>query len=150
MAYLDSDEVTVRVGGDAVYIELTDDDGDGSPDDGVETFLLAQVDAVADAFARRGGYSVPLSDLDAATVQPFLLDIANYKAKTRGNRTASADDIKLYDAAMAVMEEIANGAFKLPSYQTTSPVEKLGFDSPQGSVFDSTGPLFSRDTLRGF
>lgn len=146
--YLTTDLLQARVGGSDIYLQLTDDDGDGTADPRVEEFLLSQVDAIADGFARRGGYVVPLASSDLEPVIPYLLEIANYKAKTRGNRTASDDDRENQKAAMEIMKQIAAGDFKLPSFETAAPIAEFGLDSSGDSL--GTGPLYSRESLRGF
>lgn len=139
MAYLTSSELKAAVGGEQEYVLLTDDDGDQIADPGVADFLLAQVDEIVNGFARRGAYTVPLAVADIAAVIPFLLDIANYKARTRGGRQATDDDRHKYDDAMRIMEEIANGTYKLPSFTET---ERLA-----GFEINSYAQLFSRGTL---
>jgi hypothetical protein len=143
-AYLSAAQLAARVGGSDRYVELTDDDNDGAADPGVETFVLGQVNEILDGFARRGGYTVPLALSDTAEIEPFLLDIANYKIKTRGDRIASADDLKLYNDAMLILNDIALGVFKLPSFTSEEVITLFGLDSPED------GPLFSRETLRFF
>lgn len=142
--YLTSALLQARVGGAAIYLQLTDDDGDGNPDPGVESALLAQVDAIVNSFASRGGYAIPLEGEDIETFLPYLLDIANYRARTRGTRVASKDDKKLYDDAMKVMERIATGDFRLPSFLAPDPIlvtEFVATDPGSGCEFDADPTL---------
>ncbi len=142
MSYLTEGQLIARVGGQGNYTTLTDDDADGVADAGVGNFLLGQVDGIANGYARRGGYVVPLVAGDVAEVTPYLLDIANYKAKTRGDREASEDDRHLYDDAIKFFEAIADGTIKLPSVE----------DGPQLTNFqlDSEEQVFNRTTLGDF
>lgn len=145
--YLTTALLQAKLGGEARYLELTDDDGDGTPDPIVEQLLLSEVDTVVDAYARRGGYAVPLGPTDIAPILPLLLSIATFSAKTRGDRIASDDDRKAYQDAMTQLHEIAIGTFKLPSFGATQPIGSLRFSSsgdPRG------GPLFDRDRLKGY
>jgi phage gp36-like protein len=150
VAYLTQEALTARVGGAAEFLRLTDDDRNNSPDDDVLDFLLGQVDTIVDGYARRGGYTPPLEDTDVETLEPWLLDIANFKARTRGNGRASDEDQKLYDDAMKVMEGIADGSFKLPSFEEASPTGIFGFDSSQSFITPGEAQIFSRSRLRKF
>jgi len=142
VSYLSEGQLIARVGGQGNYTTLTDDDGDGRTDDGVGAFLLTQVDGIANGYARRGGYTVPLVAGDVTEVTPYLLDIANYKAKTRGDREASEDDRKLYDEAIKFFEAIAKGDIKLPSVESGPQLTNFELDSEE--------QLFSRSTLGDF
>lgn len=148
MPYLTPLLLSARVGGEEIYLELTDDDGDNIADAGVERLLLSQVDAIVDAYARRSGYITPLTATDIAPLVPFLLDIANYKAKTRGNRSATEDARNEYMAATKILEEVASGAFRLPSYVPPDAIILVDFDTRQDP---QTGcPYWSGEPLEGF
>lgn len=141
MAYLTEPLLIARVGGDELYVQLTDDDRDGVPDVNVKTLLLGQVDSLMEGFAARGGYTVPLVSTDAALLMPAMLDVANYKAKTRRGM-ASKDDIESYKNALALFGMLADGSFVLPSSAggETGAFANLDFDGyPQ---------LLNRCTLR--
>lgn len=114
MAYIDTDELAARVGGTALYVELTDDDLDGETDPDVEDLIVGQAEALADGYASRGGYDTPLPTKDAARLSTFLLDICNYKLKVRRGKSSDADE-RLYNDAMKVLEGVADGSFVLPS-----------------------------------
>lgn len=145
--YLSSALLQARVGGAVRYLELTDDNRDGTADPEVEEYLLTQVDTIVDSFARRAGYSTPLTGADIESVLPFLVDIGNYKAQTRGSGIASEADLKLYNDAMAMMNQLATGAYELPGYQSVAPIAQFGFDSEQDA--NGVGSFFNRYTLRG-
>lgn len=129
MPYLTRALLTARVGGSDLYRQLTDDDGDGDPDTNVEAILLAQVDSMLDGYAARGGYTIPLVATDSDLLLPALLDIANYKAKSRRGR-ASKEDAENYRIAIALFNDVATGAFVLPSGTagTTGAFANLDFD----------------------
>lgn len=145
MAYLTNTLLKARVGGQNVYIELTDDNADGTADNSVETMVLDQVDQQVNGYFRRGGYTIPLAVTDAAQIMYLLLDIANYKLKTRGNREATEDDRKLYGDALKTLEMYATGELSLPSVDTAAPtIASMVIDSPED------GPFFNRITLCSF
>ena len=53
MAYLNDDDISARVGGEAEFIQLTDDDGDGVADPNVIERVTTDIDSIVDGFARR-------------------------------------------------------------------------------------------------
>jgi len=108
--YLTRAALEARVGGTAVYLQLTDDDHNAVIDTDVEALLLAGVDRLGDAYLIRGGYTTPLTNAVAISlIVPRLLDIANYKAKSRGGRLASAEDVRAYELALTWFEAVASG-----------------------------------------
>jgi hypothetical protein len=143
--YLTRALLQARVGGEARYLVLTDDDHDNVPDTNVEESVLIQVDLLVDGLARRGGYATPLGIGDVDTILPYLLDVASYRLQARAGGVASEGDQKLYDDAMIVLNNLGTGVFQLPSYQTVAPIANFGFDSG-----NSIGPVLTRQTLRGF
>ncbi len=140
MAYLTAEEVQARVGGEPRWVQLTDDDANNVPDEPVVEQLLANVDAEADGYFRAGGYATPVTALEARAVKNQLLDIANYRAKTRGDREASPDDRQLYMDALAVLRNVALGIVLL---------DVRSFITASGDyLIDSDAPMFSRRLLR--
>jgi phage gp36-like protein len=144
LAYLTVDQLKGRVGGDERFLKLTDDDEDGQPDTRVTTALLAGVDKEADAYFRAGGYTIPLGAALLEGVSNALLDIANYRAKTRGDRQASEDDRLAYQDALARLRLVADRKILLAGSDDTQDVQALG-----EYVLDSDEQFFSRDNLRG-
>src|SRR5262245_61749043 len=141
MAYLTQELVQARVGGDRVYRELTDDDGSLQGDPTVAKLVLEQVDALLNGYILRGGYTAPLTDPDdIQSVLLPLLDVANYKLRTRGNREASEDDRLQYQNAIKIFESIAAGDFVFPSGGGVSETE-------EEFEIDSYPQLFNRDEL---
>lgn len=139
--YLEVGPLKARVGGAALYSDLTDDDADKTTDPAVEEWVLDLVDDLVNGYAARGGYTVPLVPTDSAPLNSFLLDIANFKLKARRGVPSKADE-KLYDDAMAILEAVATGDFVLPSGTAgnTGALSNFGFDSqPQ---------IFNRQTLK--
>ena len=141
MAYLTEPLATARVGGSDLWRELTDDDGDGTPDANVKVLLLGQVDSLLDGYAARAGYTIPLAATDVALLMPALLDVSNYKAKTRRGR-ASKEDLENYKNALALFKMLADGDFVLPSASAgdTGAFANLNFDGYEQQ--------YNRDTLR--
>lgn len=139
--YLTVAQLKARVGGEQIYVKLTSDDGGRTPDPTVATLLLDQVEAFTEGYARRGGYTIPLVATDFPLLVPSMLDIANYRAKTRRG-TASKDDKQLYDEAIKLLERVADGDFVLPS----------GTGTTTSAVFSMTSDqqLFNRSRLRDF
>lgn len=141
MAYLTQALLKARVGGQEIYVQLTDDDRDQKPDPNVETLLLGQVDSFMEGYARRGGYTVPLVATDAALLIPAMLDVSNYKAKSRRGK-ASKEDLENYKDAIALFNDLASGAFVLPSSSSGSTGGFANLD------FDGNEQMFNRQTLR--
>lgn len=136
MAYLTEAAVIQRVGGQTSYNELTDSSGTVDPE--LKKYFLDDVDATLDGYARVGGYTTPLVASDAASVMGFLLDISNFKLRTRGNREASDMDLQLYKDAMVVMGLIAQGKWEF----STPPAALVG-----EANLDSEAQIFNRSTL---
>jgi phage gp36-like protein len=141
--YITTEELQARVGGATLYIELTDDTvpPDGVTDSDVEDWILDVVKDLANGYARRGGYTVPLSNADSSLLNSFLLDIANYKLKARRG-TPSDTDRRLYEDAMKILEAVATGGFTLPSSSSGSTGAFANLD------FDGYPQQLNRSTLR--
>jgi phage gp36-like protein len=137
MAYLTEAQVTARVGGKAEMDQLTDDDGDQTPDAAVLVQVMGQLDSLLDGYARRGGYDTPLDVASADSILTPLLDIANFKLRTRGNRVASDDDRLQYENAMKILGMVGDGTWIFPT-----PPTSLG-----SAAIDSDDALFTRDLL---
>jgi phage gp36-like protein len=144
VSYLAADQLMARVGGLDIYVRLTDDDQDETPDANVEAYLLGGTDATVDGYLVRGGYVTPLIlTPQIAIVTVYALDIANYKAKTRGGRQASPDDVRAYEAALVWFDLLANKKLLLPGYLGGSGT------APALPVIDSDSQKMSRFQLRG-
>lgn len=142
MAYLTRAMLEPRVGGAVMYVELTDDDHDDVPDPLVEAFLLTDTDSTVNSYLTRGGYTTPMTDAAGiALLRPYLLDIANYKAKTRGGRLASERDVRAYEEALAWLETVASGDVILPGW-TGVAVGSVG------GVGTSDEPIMTNDNLK--
>jgi phage gp36-like protein len=144
MSYLTVAKVKARVGGEENYFQLTDDDGDGTPDPAVESWALNLADSIANGYAARAGYTIPLASTDSSLLEPFLLDVVNFKLKSRGNRVAGDLDEELYKDAMATFRELASGDFTLPS---SSAGETGGFANLD---FDGNEQVLTRSRLGNF
>lgn len=120
--YFTADELKARVGGAAKYVMLTDDTEppDGITDPAVETMLIDGTAVLVDSYIGAGGYDTPLpspaQDAAIATLKPRALDIANYRAKSRGEREPTEADTKLYEDAIRWLEAVAKGTVILEGY----------------------------------
>ena len=141
MAYLTSGELQDRVGGVDPLRELTDDDEDGAPDESVIALVLTGLDAEFNAFFRAGGYTVPLTDADAITgLKYHMLNIANYRLKTRGDRQASEQDRTDYEDSIAHFRLVATR--KILLLVSAGGAFQLALESDE--------PIFTRESLAGF
>lgn len=138
--YITTDELQARVGGAALYLELTDDTvpSDATTDADVEDWIIDAVCDLADGFAASAGYAIPLATADAALLNLYLLDIANYKLKARRG-TPSAADTKQYDDAMKMLQRLGDGKLTLPSGASgeTGAFANLDFDGNE-QMFNRT------------
>lgn len=120
-----------RVGGPDRYLQLMDASDVAMIGTSLESLVLSQVDSLVDGYAKRGGYTTPLADSDATSVLLFLLDISNFKLKSRGDREASEDDRLQYENAMKVMELIGKGEWVFPSGSNSDVTSAFGIDSEE-------------------
>lgn len=143
MPYLTQAELETRVGGVDALRELTDDDEDGAPDSAVIALVLTALDSEFDFFFRAGGYTVPLTDAVAiAGLKYAMLNVANYRLKTRGDRQASETDRQLYEDAMGFFRDIARRVFLLDVL--TVPVSAVSYS------LESDELRFTQETLAGY
>jgi len=142
MPYLTKEQLSARVGGDARLTELIHDPGaTPTQDNEVLAQLLADVDAEADGYFRAAGYAIPLPDALLPQVKNLLLDLASFKAKTRGLRDSSDDDKLLWKAAIARLTQI--GQRQIVLLATTPSSDNL-------YLIDSEKGLFDRSSMRGW
>jgi phage gp36-like protein len=137
--YVSADELSVRVGGSARWIELTDDNKDGIPDADIIEDVLSQLDSEVNGYASTAGYGTPLLAIQTNNIKSTMLDIANYRLKTRGDKQPSDDDRLLFTQAIKVMEFVSTHEIALGVV-------------PEESTFEleSARQIFSRNSLRGF
>lgn len=139
-AYFDAMDLQARVGGEERFKELTDDDKDGIPDPDVIAQIVSSVEREADAYFLSGQYDTPLTLAQLAPVRNALLDIANYRAKVRGDREASQGDRQLYEDAIGLLMAVAKRQILLDKPENAT---RLG-----EYLFDSSEQELSRDSLK--
>lgn len=140
MPYLTQTELEARVGGVEALAKLTDDDEDGAPDTTVIAVFLTELDNEFDSYFRAGGYTVPLTSAQASGMKRFMLDIANYRLRTRGVRKATTDDRMLYEDAMGVITSVAKRTILL---------DVVAGGNVQLAL-ESDEPIFDRESLAYF
>lgn len=146
MAYVTNSDIAERLG-NATYVQLADDDGDGQADVGVvDEVRLAAEGEVNSYLARR--YQVPIdlaahADL-ADVIASFTLDLAEYRLHAR--RPPVPGDVKdKRKQAVEWLKRIADGVIELPA---ATPVASSDL---RGTLGESTGEerLLTRDELAG-
>lgn len=119
MAYITNADIQERLG-NAAYVQLTDDDGNGSADVGVvDEARLGAEGELNSYLARR--YVVPI-DLTvhaelADVLATFTLDLAEYRLRSR-RPPVGTDAVNNHARAIAWLKSVANGAIDLPSIAT--------------------------------
>ena len=146
MAYVTNSDIELRLG-QAVYVQLTDDDGNGTADAAVvDEARLAAEGEVNSYLARR--FAVPVdvtthADL-AAVLKSVTLDAVEYRLRVR-RPPVSSDGTRRYLQAIEWLEGVAQGIISLPAQSELAP------NPAQGPSAQTTGEerLPSRDELRG-
>ncbi len=146
MSYITNEDIERRLGSPA-YVQLTDDDGNGSAnEDVVDEVRLGAEGEVNSYLARR--YAVPI-DLTAhpelaGTLATIALDIAEYRLRVR-RPPAPAEAIALYEHALHWLNQAADGKAELPSAGAVSP------NPAHGPVAKITGDarILTREELSG-
>jgi hypothetical protein len=77
--------------------------------------VVSEAEAELGARLRAGDVPEPLTTTLQPIVRPYLLDVINFRLKTRGNRTATKDDEKLYDDAQQFWTLVADRKVKITS-----------------------------------
>lgn len=145
MAYLTNTDIQLRLG-DATYVQLTDDDGNGSADTAVvDEARLAAEGQVNGILARR--FQVPI-DVSVHTeladvLKSVTLDVVEHRLRSR--RPPVPDDARrLYEQAIAWLHGVAEGLIDLPA------ASEIATNVTRGPVAASRGEprLLTRDELR--
>ena len=116
MGYITNDDIKTRLG-TTTYLQLTDDDGNGSAAAGVVDEARLGAEGELDSYMATR-YTVPL-DLSgepalAAVIKSFALDLAVYRLHSR--RTPIPSDIsKRRDEATTWLNRVALGYVQLPA-----------------------------------
>ena len=141
MSYATLAQLTDRFG-EKMLIELTD--RDTPPADAIDTAVvdraLADTDAMIDGFLA-GRYALPLASTPA-----LVADLAQAIAIYKLHREVAAGKIKDdYDAAMRLLEKIAEGKVRL----NVAGIEPASSGSSGVRTNDRARPL-TEDTMKGF
>jgi phage gp36-like protein len=144
MLYITNTDIERRLGS-AAYVQLTDDDGDGSADVGVvDEARLAAEGAVNSFLAKR--YSVPVNLVAHSELADLLasvtLDLAEYRLRARRPPIPESAE-RLHNQAMGWLMEVAEGTIDLPA---ATPVAS---NVTRGTIAAVTGEarLLTRDEL---
>ncbi len=144
MAYITNADIQERLGNDS-YVQLTDDDGNGSADVGVvNEARLAAEGEVNSYLARR--YQVPINltthpDL-ADLLASITLDLVEFRLRSR--RPPVPEDAKLRQSqALDWLARVADGRVDLPS------ATAIAGNTARGPLATTTGEarLLTRDEL---
>lgn len=116
MAYVTADDVQERLG-DALYVQLTDDEGTGAADlDRVNEAIGGAEGEVNSYFGQR--YAVPVSlsgqDILADVLRSFVLDLVEHRLHAR--RPPIPDDVvSKRSEALVWLKRVAEGEVVLPA-----------------------------------
>lgn len=116
MAYITNADIEERLS-TATYIQLTDDDGDGSADVGVvDEARLAAEGEVNSFLARRYGVPIDLTvHADLADVLASIsLDLVEHRLRSR-RPPVSTDAVRRHAHAIDWLARVADGRIDLPS-----------------------------------
>lgn len=146
MAYITNADIQERLG-NAAYVQLTDDDGNGQADVGVvDEARLAAEGELNSYLARR--YQVPIDlaahpDL-ADILASFTLDLVEHRLRAR-RPPVSKDVLAMRVEAVKWLAGVADGSLGLPS---ATPVAS---NTTRGTLGVTTGEerLLTRDELSG-
>lgn len=134
--YFTAADLATVLGGPSMWNDFTDGE-----DATIVSMLTSSVFEEADGYFRAGGYTTPLASAAAiAAVKNSLLDIAIYRANSRGSRQPTPEQERLYEAALQRLRDIAAGRFALPA-ATVSP------ESSDVGEIVSDHPLLSHEEL---
>ena len=147
MAYITNADIEERLGS-AIYVQLTDDDGDDQADVGVvDEARLAAEGEVNSYLARR--YQVPI-DLDkhadlADLLASITLDLVEYRLRSR-RPPVPKDTTDRHTRTIDWLRRVADGRIELPS---AAPVAD---STARGTLGEATGEerLLTRDELSDY
>jgi len=147
MAYISNSDIETRLGS-AVYVQLTDDTGAGTPNEAVVNEARAGAEGEVDAYLARR-YAVPI-DLSrhpelAGILTSMALDLAEYRLRLR-RPPISSEAVARRDAAVTWLQRAASGEIELPAASAPS-ASTLG-----GFAGRATGAerVMTREDLSGF
>lgn len=145
MAYITNNDIQLRVGA-AAYVQLADDDGDGTADAAVvDEVRLGAEGEVNGYLARR--FRTPI-DVAVHTeladlLKSVTLDVAEYRLRLR-RPPVPADALHRYDQTVRWLRDVAEGRIDLPA------ISELPENTARGPAADHSGEarLLTRDELR--
>lgn len=147
MAYVTSDDIQERLGGD-VLVQLADDDGDGAADAGVIEEVLRGAEGEVNAYLARR-YQLPIdlgvhADL-VDVLRTVTLDLAEYRLRSRRPPVAEVA-IRMREQAVDWLRRVADGEIELPS---ATPVPPRSTARPGAASFGDDRVL-SREELSDY
>ena len=147
MAYITNADIEQRLGNDT-YVQLTDDDGDGTADVGVVNEARNGAEGEVDSYLARR-YRLPIdltAHADIADVlASFALDLVEYRLRSR-RPPVPKDVVDRHSRALEWLERVAVGTIDLPSATC------LAANTARGPVAETTGSdrVLSRDELSDY
>ena len=147
MGYITNDDIEERLG-TALYVQLTDDAGTGSPDTDVVDSAREEAEGEANSYLAQR-YKVPV-DLTAypelaEVLKGFTLDLVEYRLHTR--RPPVTDEVVAKHAdAVEWLRDVAAGEVSLPAATTVAPNTASG---PRGQAVGDPR-LLSRGELEDY
>ena len=145
--YLTNADIEERLGSKA-YVQLADDDGDGTADVGVvDEARLAALGEVNGYLAQR--YETPIDTSIHTELAPLLqsisLDLAEYHLRSRRPPVPSTA-LRRRDQAVVWLRRVASGSISLPS------IKPLASNTTRGTIASALGDkrVLSRKTLDDF
>lgn len=146
MAYASISDLEERLGS-AVYVQLTDDVGTGSPDEDTAAEALDGAEGEVNSYLGRR-YAVPVDVSDepslAAVLKSITLDLAEYRLHAR--RLIVPEDVRLKrKAAVQWLDRVARAQVVLPSAGALDENSASGL----GGYVTGNPRVVSRDALEG-
>lgn len=147
MAYITNADIEQRLGSDT-YVQLADDDGDGTADVGVVNEARIGAEGEVDSYlARRFQLPIDLAahaDI-AGVLASFALDLVEYRLRLR-RPPVPKDAVDRHARAIEWLKRVADGTIDLPS------AAGLAANTARGPVAETTGNqrVLSRDELSDY
>ena len=136
MAYSEKADILEQIT-DEELIQLTDDSGIGSVDDGVVSRAIADADAEIDSYCATR-YSVPFSGVPVM-IRKLSVDIALYHLYSRRQLVVPEERKDRYNAAIRYLRDVAKGIVSLGG---DAPAQDT--DGGPGATTSKSDRVFSR------
>lgn len=145
MSYLTNADIEARLG-ELLYVQLTDDAGLGTADEGRVTEARLAAEGLMNSYLARR-HAVPIDTADHPALHALLrsvaLDLVEYRLHAR--RPPVPDEIRRkYEAAVGWLERAATGEVVLPAKHEISANVATGL----GAGFTTAKRVMSRDELQ--